>query len=313
MYIELLFLIFGLIFIWLSATITVEAAKKIAYAFNLHEAFIGLTVLSIGTSLPEIFTHIMSSINILKGIESSGIAVGTNIGSNIIQITLILGIIALLTKVHIDKKILKLDYPIMLGAILLLFLFALNQTIGRFEGFLLTAGYIWFLVWLSKREKVIEKNPEKHKLHYFLNLIIGLTALLFAAKIVVDNAISLSVIWGVSKSLIGVLMVGAATALPELTTALIAILKGSTKMSLGTLIGSNITNPMFALGIGAMISGYTIDSSILWYDIPFWFFISILAMMFFKKKMKLDKKEAITLIIAYLAYAIIRLKFFAHI
>ena len=313
MYIELLFLIFGLIFVWLSATITVDAAKKIAYAFNISEAIIGLTILSIGTSLPEIFTHIISSINILNGIESSGIAVGTNIGSNIIQITLILGVIALLTKVHTDKKILKLDYPIMLGAILLLFLFSLNQTIGRFEGFLLTFGYIWFLIWLVKKENVIERNPKKHKLHYFLNLTIGLATLLFAAKLVVDNAISLSTIWGVSESLIGVLMIGAATALPELTTALIAILKGSTKMSLGTIIGSNITNPMLALGIGAMISGYTIDSAILWYDIPFWFFISILAMFFFKRKMKLDKKEAITLIIAYFVYAIIRLKFFAHI
>ena len=313
MLIEIGNLILALILIWISASIIVEYAKKIAKAFNISEAFIGLTILSIGTSLPEIFTHIMASINILNGIESSGIAVGTNIGSNIIQITLILGVIALLTKVKTDNKILKMDYPIMLGAILFLFFLSLNQYIGRIEGFFLVSAYIIFIVWLSKKEKIIKKNPHKLELFHFLSLIVGFALLIISAKSVVNNAVSLSQIWGVSESLIGVLIIGTATALPELTTALIAILRGSTSMSLGTLIGSNITNPLFALGIGAMISGYTIDASILWYDLPFWFFISLLAMLFFKRKMLLEKKEAITLIIFYIAYAILRIKYLAHI
>ena len=313
MFIETGNLILALIWVWLSASIIVEYAKKIAKAFNISEAFMGLTILSIGTSLPEIFTHIMASINILNGIDSSGIAVGTNIGSNIIQITLILGVIALLTKVKTDKKIIKNDYPIMLGAILLVFIFSLNGFIGYIEGFFLVSAYIIFIAWLSKKEKIIEKNPHKLKLFHFLSLIIGFVLLISSAKAVVDNAVSLSQILGVSKSLIGILIIGTATALPELTTALIAIFRGSTSMSLGTLIGSNITNPLLALGIGAMISGYTIDASILWYDLPFWFFISLLAMLFFKRKMLLEKKEAITLIIFYIAYAILRIKYLAHI
>jgi len=276
----------------LCTNIIVEYARKIARAFNVSDAFIGLTVLSIGTSLPEIFTHIISSINILNGIESSGVAVGTNIGSNIIQITLILGVIALLTKVKTDKKILKMDYPIMLGSILLVFIFSLNGFIGHIEGFFLVSAYIIFLVWLSHKEKLIDKNPQKLELFHFLSLIVGFALLITSTKSVVNSALSLSHIWGVSESLIGVLIIGAATALPELTTALIALFRGSTSMSLGTLIGSNITNPLFALGIGAIISGYTIDASILWYDLPFWFFISLLAMLFFKRKMLLEKKRS---------------------
>lgn len=313
MYTETGNLIISLIWVWLSANIIVEYARKIARAFNVSEAFIGLTVLSIGTSLPEIFTHIISSINILNGIESSGVAVGTNIGSNIIQITLILGVIALLTKVKTDKKILKMDYPIMLGSILLVFIFSLNGFIGHIEGFFLVSAYIIFLVWLSHKEKLIDKNPQKLELFHFLSLIVGFALLITSTKSVVNSALSLSHIWGVSESLIGVLIIGAATALPELTTALIALFRGSTSMSLGTLIGSNITNPLFALGIGAIISGYTIDASILWYDLPFWFFISLLAMLFFKRKMLLEKKEAITLIMFYIAYAILRIKYLAHI
>ncbi|MBW2985560.1 calcium/sodium antiporter [Candidatus Woesearchaeota archaeon] len=313
MYTETGNLIISLIWVWLSANIIVEYARKIARAFNVSDAFIGLTVLSIGTSLPEIFTHIISSINILNGIESSGVAVGTNIGSNIIQITLILGVIALLTKVKTDKKILKMDYPIMLGSILLVFIFSLNGFIGHIEGFFLVSAYIIFLVWLSHKEKLIDKNPQKLELFHFLSLIVGFALLITSTKSVVNSALSLSHIWGVSESLIGVLIIGAATALPELTTALIALFRGSTSMSLGTLIGSNITNPLFALGIGAIISGYTIDASILWYDLPFWFFISLLAMLFFKRKMLLEKKEAITLIMFYIAYAILRIKYLAHI
>ena len=255
----------------------------------------------------------MASINILNGIDSSGIAVGTNIGSNIIQITLILGVIALLTKVKTDKKILKRDYPIMLGAILFLFFLSLNNVIGRVEGFFLVSSYIIFIAWISKKEKIIDKNTKKLELFHFLSLIVGFALLITSTESVVNNALLLSQIWGVSESLIGALIIGAATALPEFTTALISILRGSTSMSLGTLIGSNITNPLFALGIGAMISGYTIDASILWYDLPFWFFISLLTMMFFKSKGLLDKKEAITLIVFYITYAVLRIKFLAHI
>lgn len=313
MFIETGNLILALIWVLISASIIVEYAKKIAKAFNISEVFIGLTVLSIGTSLPEIFTHIMASINILNGIESSGIAVGTNIGSNIIQITLIMGVIALLTKVKSNKNILKIDYPVMLFSIFLLFLISLNGFIGRYEGILLTSLYIVFVGWLANKEKLIEKNTYKLKLSYFISLILGFTFLIISAKAVVDNAVSLSDIWGVSESLIGTLIIGIATALPEFITALIAVLRGSTNMSIGVLIGSNITNPLFALGIGAMISGYTINNSIIFYDLPFWFFISLLGMVFFKRKNSLGKKEAIILILFYLIYAILRIKYLAHI
>tara|TARA_B100000315_G_C14229404_1_gene430204 strand:- start:36 stop:641 length:606 start_codon:yes stop_codon:yes gene_type:complete len=201
----------------------------------------------------------------------------------------------------------------MLASILFLFFMSLNNFIGRLEGFSLVLMYIIFIVWLSKKERLIKKNSKKLELIYFISLIVGFAFLTISTKTVVNNAIALSQIWGVSESLIGALIIGTATALPEFTTALIAILRGSTSMSIGTLIGSNITNPLFALGIGAMISGYTIDASIIWYDLPFWFFVSLLVMLFFKRKNDLNKKEAITLIVFYITYAILRIKFLAHI
>ncbi len=310
---QLLFLILGLIGVWFFAGIVVNAAQKIARSLNISEAFIGLTILSIGTSLPEISTHIIASIDILKGIEASGIAVGTNIGSNIIQITFILGFIALLTKVRSDKKILKRDYFVMLGSIILLFLLSLNARIGRLEGIFITVAYIVYLILIARKEKIVEKNPFKTDyLKDGLLIIGGIVALLYSANVVVSNALKISDLWNLSGSFIGTMMIGVSTALPELTVALRAILKGSTGISLGTLIGSNITNPMFALGIGAIISGYTISPVLTYFDLPFWFFVSLIALFFLWRKLKLEKKEAIALIILYVVYVAIKLKFFMH-
>ena len=311
--IEFILFILGIIGIWFFAGIVVDAAQRIARHFNISEAFMGLTIISIGTSLPEISTHIIASIDILKGIETSGIAVGTNIGSNIIQITFVLGLVALLTKVYSNKTILKRDYLIMLATILFLFLLSLDGKISRIEGAILATLYIGYLIWLGTKEKIIEHN--EFKTNYWLDsflIIAGIAALFYSANLVVNNALKISDLWGLSGSFIGTVIIGVSTALPELTVALRAILKGSTGISLGTLVGSNITNPMLALGIGAIISGYTMDSILTYFDLPFWFFVSLIALLFFWKNLRISKKEAIMLIIAYLIYVALKLKLFMH-
>ena len=312
LHIELILLVLGLIGIWLGANLIVDAAQKIARSLNISEAFIGLTVLSVGTSLPEIFTHVIASINVLKGVnKAASVAVGTNIGSNIIQITFVVGLIGLLAKVHSDKKILKRDFMVMLGSIALLFLLSLNGFISRIEGIILASLYIIYLIYLGKEEKIVEKNPFKaNYLREAFILIVGFAFLLFGANFVVNNAINISDLMGWSGSFIGAVIIGVGTALPELTTALVAILKGADSLSLGTLVGSNITNPLLALGIGAAISGYAVDSSLIFFDIPFWFFVSIIALLFFWRKLKIEKKEAIILICFYLAYVFVRIRFF---
>ena len=310
---QILYLMLGLIGIWISAGIAVINLQKIAKAINMTEAFIGLTVLSIATSLPEIFTHLVVSMDVLKGIDTSNIAIGTNIGSNIIQITFIMGLIGLMVLVKSHKKILNIDSIVMLSGIILLFVMCLDGKISRTEGFILTFIYIGYLIYLTKGEKIF-RNHHKSKdniLKHSILTCIGLALLLYSAKVVVTNADTLAALWGVRDSFIGSIIIGLITALPELTVAIRAILKGSTGMSLGTLIGSNITSPLFALGIGAMVSGYTVDKVITFFDIPFWFFVSLLLIFFFKKKMKLGKPEAVTLILFYLSYLFMKIMFFA--
>ena len=133
-------------------------------------------------------------------------------------------------------------------------------------------------------------------------LILGLVFLGFASNWVINNTLFFADYFGLEQTFIGLTVIGVSTALPELTTALQGIAKGVKQMSLGVLIGSNITNPMLALGIGAAITSQVIDKTLIWFDIPFWFFISALALLFFQKDKKLQKWEAGVLVLAYVGY-----------
>lgn len=307
-------LLIGLVGIWFGAGFVVVNSQKLAKIMGINETFIGLTVLSIGTSLPEIFTHIVTSLSNLKGIESSGISVGTNIGSNIIQITFIVGLVALFGRIHTTRKFLNKDYLIMLGSIFMLFLFSYSGFISRVEGLILVAAYLVYLYFLAEKEELVgkieRKHSHKHTLLYLSLIGVGIAALLFFANIVVKNALTLTVVWNVSHTFIGTMVIGVSTALPELTTAIRAILKGSAGMSLGTLVGSNITNPLLALGIGAMISGYSISPGIIFFDLPFWFFVSLLPFFLLMRKKGIAKWGAVALIACYAIYVGAKLIFF---
>ncbi|PIY60309.1 hypothetical protein COY95_02430 [Candidatus Woesearchaeota archaeon CG_4_10_14_0_8_um_filter_47_5] len=313
-YLSFILLVLGLFVVWYGAGLVIKACTRTTKEIGIHDSFVGLTVLSIGTSLPEISTHIKSSINILRGIESSGIAVGTNIGSNIIQITFIMGLIAFLVRIHATKKVLKGDYVVMLGSILLLWLFSLDGVLSRFEGILLVGLYLLYLYHLGDEEHILSKFAHPyHKVHWMQNLCIffvGVVLLIVGADLVVDKGILLSIEWGVRETLIGTMLIGVGTALPELTTSIRAVLSKAEGMSVGTLIGSNITNPMFAVGIGAIISGYTVDRSLIIFDMPFWFIISLVGLLLFWKHQELTRKGAMIMIGGYIGYVIISLTLF---
>jgi cation:H+ antiporter len=309
---QLLLVIAGMVGLWFSAEIVIRCAQMIAHRLKISETFIGLTILSIGTTLPELGTHIISSIKILQGTDVSGLAMGTNIGSNIIQITAILGIVAFFLKIKSDKKFLDKDFLVMLLAIFALFVLGYNGTITRLEGALLVLCYLIYVWRLASAEHFVEKIADSGKKHlaiYYLGIPVGIVLLLFSSEIAVSNAHMLAGMWGVADTFIGAIILGIGTALPELAAAIVAIRRKSEEMSVGVLIGSNITNPLFGVGIGAMISTYTISNSILWLDLPIWFFVSIVALLFFWRKLHLEKKEAVMLILCYVGYVALKIKF----
>ncbi len=306
---EALSFLLGLIGIWFGAHLAVDQALIIADRLKISKLFVGLTVLSIGTSLPEIFTHIISSLNELNGIAASNIAIGTNIGSNIFQITFIIGVLGLLSVIKSSKSIQKRDGLVMLGSIVIVYLFGQNGIISQIEGAILLGLYLAYLYYLYKTEKRLKHKytPLINQLkitHHIGLLLSGIFVLSLSANIVVSGALKFSEILGIEQSFFGLLIIGVATGLPEFTTALMGVMKKAKEVSLGVLIGSNITNPMMGMGIGAMIVDNPISKTIIDFDIPFWFVTSAILLLLFQKDHKLSKNSAILMLSMYVGYLI---------
>jgi cation:H+ antiporter len=144
-------------------------------------------------------------------------------------------------------------------------------------------------------------------------MILGLTMLIFGSKFVVENALAIADIYGFAQSFVGVLIIGVGTGLPELSTALKGILRKAQGISLGTLIGSNITDPMLSLGSGALLSGFLVDKNLLYFDIPYWFFVTSIALILLKSKMRIgkeDRRQGMILISLYIIFLFLKIRFF---
>jgi len=309
---DIIYFILSLFGIFIGANITIDQAIIIARKLNLSKLFIGLTILSIGTSLPEIFTHIFSSISEINGISATNVAIGTNIGSNIFQITFIVGIVSYFSKIKINKNILSRDFIFMLFSIALLIVLGLNGVISRLEGLILLLLYLFYLNKLYDVEessrKIKTSNSKNIFIHIFY-LIIGLMFLSLSADNIVSYAVYLSKSIGIEQSFIGVLIIGIATGLPELTTAIEGIRKKSKDMSLGVLIGSNITNPLMGVGIGALIIDNPISKTIVNIDLVSWFLISFALYLLIYNKKVIPKKTGIIMVCLYFAFIIYKINF----
>ncbi len=325
----LIFLIIGIAGLYFGSGYVVEGAKNIAKKLKISQVLIGLTIISIGTSIPEIMTNLFSGLKVRQGIEAAGIAVGTNLGSDIIQITFILGFTALFGTMYATKRLLKIDGLMILFSIIAVFLVGITgYNVNFFEGLTLLVIYLVYLYYIIKHENVmgkvmyeIDNKDNNHKKGYSKNIflmIFGIAILIFASDLVVGSALKLAEVWGVAQSFIGVMIIGVGTGLPELSTAIRAIFKKAGGISIGTLIGSNITDPMLSLPIGAMAAGsigLNFDKNLLFFDIPFWFIASIIALLLFRRNMKIgkkDKREGLALIGLYVLFVFLKLKFFLH-
>lgn len=307
----------------------IEKTIKVGKKLGISQIFMGLTVIAIGTSLPEITTSVVASLDIVSGkidpFIASSTVLGTNIGSDIVQQTLILGIVGLfavmrLKALRVKKEFLKTDGVVLILAACLLLLFALDGKISRVEGAVMFFGYavfLWFL-WMREDEDIHSHHKRVEldghdKKGIFLDLfyiITGIVVVIFSAEYMLRIASFFVTRYEIGGSLIGIMVIGVATALPELTTSITAMFRGASSISIGTLIGSNITNPMLAVGLGAMISSYQVPRPIIVYDVPLKIMTSILVLFFLWRNMMLTKREAISLIAVYLAYILVRLRYF---
>ena len=298
----------GLVLLFFGADWLVKGAVTMALHLGLSPLIVGLTVVALGTSLPEALVSVKASLD-----NQGGIALGNVIGSNILNIALILGLSALIQPLKVDSHIVKADVPLLVGASFLLMVLLEDFHISRMEGALLLLGIVFYVcgnIMTVKRtspeeDKIegmeIPEDPSKNLFRDIGFLILGLIALAFGSSFLVSGAVDLARIWGLSEALIGLTIVSIGTGTPELATALMAAYRKTADIAIGNAVGSNLFNIMFVVGLAGLVAPMDatgIKSS----DLYVMFGLTILLLPTVWTGMVLDRKEGFLFLAVYVAY-----------
>lgn len=306
---QILILLGGLTLILLGANYLVDGSSSIAKKFGISEFVIGLTIVGIGTSSPEMVVSFMSAI---KG--NADMAIGNIVGSNIFNSLMILGITALVTPLAITNKNLKKDIPLNIIVTALLIILGMNftlfgigeNTISRIDGLILLgifACYMWVSFKSDKGDEAEEGTVSRNLAVSIIMVIGGLAALIFGGRLFVNSATALAQMFGVSDKFIAITVMAAGTSMPELATCVVAALKGRGQLALGNVLGSNISNILLILGGSALIcplsfSGMTSIDLVVVFLCAVFIFLS--AFLFRKKE--LDRVEGVLFLLTEAAY-----------
>lgn len=296
----------GLALILLGANYLVDGSCAIARKSGVSELVIGLTIVALGTSLPEL---VVSLFGALKG--SSDIALGNVVGSNIINTGLILGLTALIAPIAVGSTSRKRDIPLNLGSALILVLFIyIGSDISRIEGIILTvlyAAYIWLCFKMpdsgaTESEDVVESTPVWKVL---IMIVGGFAGLIWGGQLFVDNITAIARNLGISDAVIAVTIVALGTSLPELATSVIAALKGSSQMALGNVLGSNISNIFLILGVTGTVCPLK-PEGITTLDLSMLVVMALIVLVFAyaSRKRRLFRPCGMALVLTWLAYTV---------
>ena len=304
--------VLGFIVLIVGAKLLIDGASSIGLRLGLSQLLIGLTIVALGTSLPELIINIFASIN-----GNTDLAVGNVVGSNITNTLLIIGVAAIISPIKVREIINKRDiwFNLFAGIMVLLlandFLFGRSENIiNQFDGFILLSIFIYFL-YLSFFKSEHEKEPTQEQKTKSYSLVIsvilivaGGAGLFGGGKWIISGVSQLSADLGVSESVLGLTLIAGATSLPELVTTIIAALQKNTDIAIGNAIGSNIFNIFLVLGVSAVIKpiNYNLSLNV---QIGFLVFFSLMLMLFIqtgKARRTISRKEGILLIFGYFCF-----------
>ena len=302
-------LVIGFVFLVKGADFFVEGSSSVAKRFNVPSLIIGLTIVAMGTSLPETAVSVTASL-----VDNNALAVSNAVGSNIFNLMVVIGFCAVMTPVAVDKQTLKRDFPFsVLCAVLLLALGFVGMELGHVDGAILLvlfAVYIIVLVRIALKHKnsgvAVEEEGEIKLLSMSRSLIyivLGGASIAVGGDMVVDSASRIAIDFGMSQTLVGLTIVSIGTSLPELVTSIVAARKNEVDMALGNAIGSNVFNFLMVHGIASAISPIAfITENII--DIIILIVFSIVVWIMAWTKTKLNKGEGLIMLALYIAYAV---------
>ncbi len=288
----------------------VQGAAATARNLGVSTLVIGLTIVGIGTSAPEILISIISTID-----DNPGLAVGNALGSNITNIALVLGVTALIVPLMVRSETLRREYPVMFLIMLVSLMLVVDGRLGRIDGLILLAGMglmLWWMVLLAKRrdhdpmeDEYEHEIPRMKTGRALMWLVIGLVLLLFSSRALVWGAVNIAHALNISDLIIGLTIVAIGTSLPELAASVMSALRNEPDIAIGNVIGSNMFNLLVVLGVPGLIRPLQLDAEVLNRDFPVMIGLSIALFIMaygFRGQGRINRIEGGLLVISYAAY-----------
>ena len=308
MIIQILLIVLGFVLLIKGADFLVDGSSNIAKKFHIPEIVIGLTIVSIGTSMPELF---VSTTSALQGL--SDMSLGNVIGSNICNLLLILGTSAMISPVKVQKQTHKVEIPMCLGFTLAFMLLCnLGNDVSRFDGIILLilfCGFIAYTLYIAKKGVSDEEESSDDTgsiLKNILLIIVGIAGLKIGGDLTVDNSVLIAQELGLSEKVIGLTILAIGTSLPELVTSVMAALKGNDDIAIGNIIGSNIFNMLMIIGVTAVITPITYNVT---YNIQLIILIISMIVLFIfpllPPKDKMTRSHGVVYLLMYIAYLVL--------
>ncbi len=305
----------GLFLLIIGAESLVRGSSRLAVSLGISPLTVGLTVVAFGTSSPELAVSLKAAFS-----GQADIAVGNVVGSNILNVLLILGLSALIAPLSVSSRLIRLDVPLMILVSAAVLVFSIDGKFGRIDGVILLANFLLYcgaLVRQGRRDNgEIKKKYSSGRAggavggkSALMNVIVaaaGLGMLVIGSRLLVDGAVSFAKMLGVSESVIALTVVAAGTSLPEIVTSVIAAIRGERDIAVGNVVGSNIFNIMAVLGLTGVVAprGLEVSASMLRFDIPVMISVSLACFPLFFTGGKLSRKEGALLLGYYLAYTL---------
>ena len=302
-------LILGLIILVFGGEVLVRHSSGLAIKSDIPPLIVGLTVVSIGTSSPELFASLQAVWS-----DAEGIAVGNVIGSNIANLGLALGLTAMISPMKVDRRVLSLDLPLMVLVTLLFGWLALDGMFSFTDGIILISGlasYLWFQIYRSRKiknaevpDEVIESSKVAEKSYGYLIscIIIGCVLLYFGSEVLISGAVDIAKDLDVNQKVIGVTVVAFGTSVPEIVASVMAALKGEGDLGIGNLVGSNIINILLVLGGTSLLKDLEVESTVMSYDFLWMLGTAALLYPILKIGKNISRIEGTIYVICYVTY-----------
>ncbi|HSL72553.1 MAG TPA: calcium/sodium antiporter [Longimicrobiales bacterium] len=316
MTVNLVWLVLGLVALYYGAEWLVGGSARLARAAGITPLVIGLTVVAIGTSAPELAVSLVAALD-----GNSDVALGNVVGSNIANLGLILGLSAMVQPLPVDLRLIKRDLPAMVLAAIALTLLAIDDDISRLDGLFLLLGlgvYSVIMLRAARSDPVpvlqelevfpVQAEPPVRVARDIALVLIGLALLVAGGKLLVTAAIFFARLMGVSDLVIGLTVVAIGTSLPELATSILAVARGHTDIAIGNVVGSNIMNILCILGVTATVRPLRADPGMIAFEMPIMIGISLLLVPLALRHLRIERWEGAVLLVSYLGFVVLLLQ-----